>query len=219
MSRGGKRAKLPSTIQPSKSESLGRNRKTVSPCYLMNVDHDCQVRWSLVPYWVVHSDDSTELINAYERAVAKKNSLRDAYKQRRYLDIASGFYGWQGERGPKQPYRGTRADEESFAFAGLWETWKQNGDSLQTTTIITTDANELVEGIHDRMPVILQPENESRWLEEDDPDELHALLDPFDSGAMEAFPVSTKVNDQGYDHPDVVVPIDFGEQSGLSEFI
>lgn len=177
-----------------------------------------QFRWGLVPHWVDDPDDFPELINARAETVAEKNSFRDAFNKRRCLVLADGFYEWHGERGHKQPYRITRADEEPFAFAGLWETWERNGDFLETTTIITTDANDLVEGIHDRMPVILESENESTWLEEDDPDELHALLDPFDSGAMEASPVSTKVNDPGYDHPDVVDSIDIGEQSGLSEF-
>ncbi len=129
--------------------------------------------------------------------------------------LADGYYEWTGDRGTKQPYRIAKGDEP-FAMAGLWERW---GDGLRTVTIVTTDANEGVADIHDRMPAILEPDEEAAWLEADDPDERAGLLDPYpDDDGLEAYPVSTAVNDPSNDRPSLVEPIDIGEQSGLDEF-
>jgi len=87
--------------------------------------------------------------------------FRDTFEQRRCLLLADGFYEWKGNRGSKQPYRIERPDREPYAYAGLWETWEQNGETVGTCTILTTEANDVVADIHDRMPVILEPEDEA----------------------------------------------------------
>ena len=181
--------------------------------------------WGLVPSWVDDPDDYPRPINARAETVAEKPSFRDAFAERRCLVLADGFYEWKGDRGAKQPYRITRPDDEPFAFAGLWETWGANGgDSkgdggpLRTVTIVTTDANDTVGAIHDRMPVILEPDEERRWLADADPEELHSMLDPYPDGGLETYPVSKAVNDPVNDSPDVVEPVDIGEQSGLGDF-
>ena len=110
-----------------------------------------------------------------------------------------------------------RTDDELFAFAGLWETWGSNGDELRTVTIITTEPNAVVESIHDRMPVMLEREEERRWLEEDDPDELEAMLDPGPDDQTGAYEISTKVNDPSNDLAEIIEPLGHG-QSGLGQF-
>lgn len=174
-------------------------------------------RWRLVPGWVDDLDDWPSPINARAETVTEKPTFRNAFEERRCLVLADGFYEWKGARGSKQPYRVVRSDEEPFAMAGLWETREVNGETHQTTAIITTDANETVRPIHDRMPVILAPSEERRWLESDDPDELLALLDPADSDALRAYPVSTAVNDPSNDDPSVIEEQP-DPQSGLGDF-
>lgn len=112
----------------------------------------------------------------------------------------------------------TRRDEEPYAYAGLWESWENNGEKIHSTTIITTEANDLIEEIHDRMPVILEPENENKWLEGGDPKLLKDLLDPIDSSKLKMFPVSKKVNNPENDSPGLDEPIDIGGQSDLEDF-
>ena len=174
--------------------------------------------WGLVPGWVDDPDDYPRPINARAETVAEKPSFRDAYAERRCLVLADGFYEWTGRRGSKQPYRIVRTDGEPFAFAGLWETWGSNGGTLRTTTILTTAANETVGEIHDRMPVILERDEERGWLAAADPDDLQSMLDPYPDAELEAYPVSTAVNDPSHDSPDVVEQVDVDEQSGLGQF-
>jgi putative SOS response-associated peptidase YedK len=177
-----------------------------------------QLQWGLVPHWVDDPDDGPSPINARADSVAEKPYFRSAFDSKRCLVLADGFYEWQGQRGPKQPYRIERVDDEPFAFAGLWESWSSNGDQLDTVTIITTGPNAVMEPIHDRMPVMLEPEDEDRWLQADDPDELQALLDPYPDELLDAYSISKRLNDPGNDSPDVIDPVDVGEQSGLGEF-
>ena len=174
--------------------------------------------WGLVPDWVDDPDDFPRPINARAETVAEKPSFRDAFAERRCLVLADGFYEWTGRRGSKQPYRIVRTDGEPFAFAGLWETWGSNGGTLRTTTIVTTAANETVGAIHDRMPVILERDEERPWLSGGDPDVLQSMLHPYPDGELDAYPVSTAVNDPSHDSPDVVEPVDVDEQSGLGQF-
>jgi putative SOS response-associated peptidase YedK len=100
----------------------------------------------------------------------------------------------------------------------LWETWGSNGGTLRTATIVTTAANETVGAIHDRMPVILESREERRWLAAERPDDLRSLLEPYPDDGLEAYPVSTAVNDPANDSPAVVEPVDVDEQSSLGEF-
>lgn len=176
------------------------------------------MEWGLIPHWVDDPDDWPKPINARGETVAEKPAFRDAFDRRRCLILADGFYEWGGDRGHKQPFRVTRDDEEPFAMAGLWESWGENGGERQTVTIITTDANETIAPIHDRMPVMLEPEEEAVWLDAADEEALLALLDPFPDELTEAYPISTAVNDPANDSPEVIEPVERGTQSGLSEF-
>lgn len=177
-----------------------------------------QHRWGLLPGWVDDPDDWPHPINARAETVEEKPSFREAAAERRCLVLADGYYEWQGSRGAKQPYRITRGGEP-FAFAGLWARWTANGEERCTVTIVTTAANDTVADIHDRMPVILEPDEDGRWLAADDPETRAGLLDPYpDDDGLEAYPVSTAVNDPSNDRPSLVEPVDVGEQSGLDEF-
>lgn len=177
-----------------------------------------QLEWGLVPSWVDDPDDSPKPINARAETVAEKPMFRDAFEKRRCLVLADGFYEWKGKRGSKQPYRITRTDEQPFAFAGLWETWGDTDDRRETVTIITTDANETVADVHDRMPVMLDHSEEQTWLSGIAGEELQGLLDPYPADELRAYPVSKRVNSPGNDSPDVVEEIDIGEQVGFEEF-
>lgn len=169
-------------------------------------------QWGLVPDWA--GDDWTPQINARSETVAEKPAFRDAFAERRCLVLADGFYEWQSGRGAKQPYRVQRTDGDPFAFAGLWT---DRGDT-STVAIVTTTANEVVEPVHDRMPVMLGPGEERRWLAAEDAETLQALLDPFPAAQTEAYPVSTAVNDPRNDSPSVVEPVAVDEQAGLEDF-
>jgi putative SOS response-associated peptidase YedK len=149
--------------------------------------------WGLIPSWAKDPAIGAKLINARSETVAEKPSFRAAFKYRRCLIPADGFYEWQKtQQGTKQPFYFSMAGNAVFAFAGLWESW----NDIETCTILTTSANGLVQPIHDRMPVILSPENYGRWL---DPNIqggqlLSDLLRPFSDAFMHATPVSTRVN-------------------------
>lgn len=178
-----------------------------------------QQNWGLLPSWADDPEDAPRPINARAETVAEKPMFRSAFEDRRCLVLADGFYEWQGERGSKQPYRVVREDLEPFAFAGLWERWEGNGDNddvLETVTIITTEANEVVEPVHDRMPVMLDRGDEEIWLNGGDAETLQDVLDPYPAAELRAYPVSKRVNDPSFDDPEVVV--DIGEQRGLDEF-
>jgi putative SOS response-associated peptidase YedK len=173
--------------------------------------------WGLVPPWA--DDRSTAFINARAETVREKPSFRAAFEHRRCLVLTDGFYEWRAPegRGPKQPYRIARVDDEPFAMAGLWERWTDNGDVLETCTILTTGANETVRPIHDRMPVVFDPDSERGWLSADDPADLRALLRPYGGDDLRAYPISRAVNDPSNDRPGVIDPL--GEtQSGLGDF-
>jgi putative SOS response-associated peptidase YedK len=137
--------------------------------------------------------------------VAEKPSFRSAFKKRRCLILADGFYEWQKTDDGKQPYYIKMQDDSPFAFAGLWETWK-DGDEIRSGTIITTDANDLMSEIHHRMPVILPPENYEVWLDPDfeEKEALTSLLKPYPADAMEAYPVSRRVNKPSNNEPSVL---------------
>src|SRR5476649_843692 len=123
------------------------------------------LRWGLVPFWAKGLSAGTKMINARSEGIEEKPAFRAAVRQRRCLVPATGFFEWKGVPGRKQPYAITLADRPLFAFAGLWESWRPaDGDAVETFTIVTTDANPGVAEIHDRMPVILPPDEEDRWL-------------------------------------------------------
>jgi putative SOS response-associated peptidase YedK len=150
------------------------------------------LRWGLVPSWADDPEIGSRMINARAETAPEKPSFRSAFKRRRCLIPSDGFYEWKREEGGKQPYYIHMQDGRPFAFAGLWESWH---DELRTCAIITTRANELVAGVHDRMPVILPRENYDAWLDpEADKEELVSLLRPYPGDDLETFPVSRFVN-------------------------
>jgi putative SOS response-associated peptidase YedK len=155
-------------------------------------------RWGLIPSWAADSKIGYRLINARSEGVEKKPSFRAAFKQRRCLVVSSGFYEWQKiTTKKKQPYFFQMKGDDVFGFAGLWESWHgPDGNTIETCTILTTDANELLRPVHERMPVILPKENYAAWLNPSlkKPDELLPLLRPFPAEAMEGWPVSAFVN-------------------------
>lgn len=167
------------------------------------------MRWGLVPAWSKDAAIGSRMINARAETVAEKPSFRSAYKSRRCLIPADGFYEWRKlEGGPKQPYRITLAGGAPFAFAGLWEQWEKapDGKALETCTIITTAANPFVRPIHHRMPVILDGVGHDAWLDAaTPPDTLSALLRPYD-GVLEARAVGTRVNNPRNDDDACLEP-------------
>lgn len=167
-------------------------------------------RWGLVPSWAKDIKIGYRMINARAETLAEKPSYRAAYKRRRCLILADGFYEWKRNAdGSKIPYFVSLASREVFAFAGLWEIWySPEGDSLQSATIITTTPNDLLAPIHNRMPVILPREAHDDWLDpaERDAASLQGWLKPYPAEAMSAYAVSTLVNSPSNDLPDCVVP-------------
>jgi putative SOS response-associated peptidase YedK len=172
-----------------------------------------RLQWGLVPRWSTDPEIGSRMINARAETVAEKNSFKSAFRKRRCLIPADGFYEWQKNEagsGPTQPYYIRLETGTPYAFAGLWESWEgEDGRKIHSTTIITTEANELVGEIHHRMPVILSPESYSTWLDTSiqEPDELMGLLHPYPSEQMEAYPVSTHVNRPSNDDPECVEPV------------
>ena len=166
-------------------------------------------RWGLIPSWAKDPAIGNKMINARAETVSEKPSFRSAFKRRRCLIVADGFYEWQKtDGGAKQPFYFRMKDSSPFAFAGIWETWDGRGEEIRSCNIITTDANDLMREIHHRMPVILPAENHAAWL---DPgfEEKEALLDllrPYPSEEMEAYPVSRRVNRPSNNEPGVVEP-------------
>lgn len=153
------------------------------------------LRWGLIPSWAKDPTIGARLINARAETVSEKPSFRSAFRQRRCLVIADGFYEWQRQEGKKQPFYFRLQNGEPFAFAGLWERWEApEGETIESCTILTTTASQLLYPIHDRMPVILNPKDYDLWLDPVQKSEpLQQLLRPY-SEVITAYPVSTKVN-------------------------
>ncbi|MBF8963014.1 SOS response-associated peptidase [Pontibacter sp. FD36] len=163
--------------------------------------------WGLQPFWAKDSKSIKRSINARAETLREKPSFRSLLKSKRCLVPADGFFEWQVTPQGKVPHRILLKNEELFSFAGLWDEFidKSTGEILHTYTIITTDANDLVKPIHDRMPVILSPEAEELWLDEHETqDDLLSLLKPFEADKMKEYPVSTLVNSPKNNMPEVL---------------
>ena len=175
---------------------------------ILNEDerHIQLLRWGLVPFWAEDPAIGSRMINARSETLAEKPSFRTPLKKRRCLVLADGFYEWQKTPDGKVPMRITLKTGEPFAMAGLWETWKEpTGDLLRTFTIITTSPNDLLEPIHNRMPVILPREHEAIWLDNDADQGIWLdMLRPYPAELMTAYPVSKRVNYVGNDDQEVV---------------
>ena len=154
------------------------------------------IRWGLVPRWAREIGSGQPLINARSETVAEKPSFRDSYRERRCLVVADGFYEWQAAGRTKQPYWIGLAGERPFGFAGLWDRWKaEDGRAVESCTILTTEANDSLRALHDRMPVIVAPEHFDLWMDPDTiPWELEPLLSPYPEDDIEFHPVTTRVN-------------------------
>ena len=168
------------------------------------------MHWGLIPSWAKDPSIGNRMINARAETVAEKPAFRAALRRRRCLVLADGFYEWQRVGGKKRPMRITLRTGEPFAFAGLWETWrKRDGAPIQSCTIITTAANELLSPIHDRMPVILPKESEALWLDAyiHAPGLLSTLLTPYDASDMDTYEVSQLVNSAANNVPEVMARV------------
>lgn len=169
-----------------------------------------QIRWGLIPSWAKDPAIGNRMINARAETVATKPAFRVALRKSRCLIPADSFYEWQQIDRRKQPVRIVFKSREPFGFAGLWESWTSpEGEEVRTCTIITTEANELLKIIHDRMPVILTREDEAIRLDPSiqDPASLLPLLKPYQSEDIEFYPVSTWVNNPAHDSPQCVQPL------------
>jgi len=167
--------------------------------------------WGLVPFWAKDPSIGNRMINARAETLAEKPSFKNAFKRRRCLILADGFYEWQKIPGEKSkiPTYIHMKDGKPFAFAGLWEDWHSpDGSQILSATIITTSPNKLMEPIHNRMPVILPPKAYQQWLtpSEADIQKLSAILRPYDADKMEAYPVSRMVNSPQNDLPALIQP-------------
>lgn len=166
------------------------------------------MKWGLVPHWAKEPGIGYKMINARAEGIEEKPSFRTPFRKRRCLVIANGFYEWKKlDPKTKVPYLIRLRSGKPFAFAGLWEKWDKGPEPLETFTIITTENNELIEPIHNRMPVILHEKDESLWLDPElkDPEKLIPLLKPYPSEEMELYEVSTIVNSPRNDVPECIL--------------
>lgn len=155
------------------------------------------LKWGLIPSWAKDSSMGAKLINARSETVTEKPSFREAFKRRRLLIPADGFYEWQRTEGRKQPFFFHMRDDHPFGFAGLWDRWQNpEGELIESCTILTTEANEVLRPVHDRMPVILHPEDYELWLDDDvrKVSLREDLLRPFPASEMEGYMVSASIN-------------------------
>jgi len=168
------------------------------------------LRWGLIPSWSKDASGAARMINARSETVATLPAFRDALKSRRCLIPADGFYEWERRGTAKQPYCFEVNDGELFAFAGIWERWKDaSGNWIKTCSILTTTPNAVTSAIHDRMPVILDPADYDLWLDPGMRDLMAAteLLRPFDASLMTSYPVSARVNHVANDDAECSRPI------------
>ena len=180
-------------------------RYNIAPTLLAPVVTGCNggapnlslMRWGLTPAWSTSSNNGYSMFNARVETVATKPAYRDAYRERRCLVPADGFYEWKKQGNIKEPYRISLTNEEIFAFAGLWER-RENGPTsvIDSFTILTTPANSLISPIHARMPVILPPETHTDWLSGS---ELEPLRSPYPAEKMSTYPLDSYVNDARHD--------------------
>ncbi len=166
-------------------------------------------RWGLVPPWAKDASAGNRMINARAETVATRPAFRRAFKERRCLVLADGFYEWQKRNGRKQPYHIRLESGRPFAFAGLQEHWEGGAVAIESCAIITTTANALVAHIHDRMPVIVPTADYAGWLDPSfhDVERLQSLLRPYPVDQMVAHPVSTWVNSPAHDSPECAMPL------------
>ena len=172
------------------------------------------LRWGLVPHWAKDLSFGARCINARAETVATTPAFRDAFRSRRCIIPASGFYEWRKAGATKTPYAVVPVGDTVFAFAGLWERWRdknlgEDAEWVQTCAVITGEPNEVVAPIHNRMPVILPQETWGQWLGDEPVEkaELHALLKPFPAERIRAYPIGTRVNSVRNDDAGLLEPM------------
>lgn len=168
------------------------------------------LHWGLIPFWAKDPSIGARMINARSETVAEKPAFRAAFRRRRCLVLADGFYEWQKLNGGKQPFYVCFRDRQPFAFAGLWEHWEGPEGAIESCTLLTTEPNDLLRSLHNRMPVILHPTDYALWLDPavEEPDRLQPLLLPFPAEEMDAYPVSRWVNRPQNDDPRCIEPLE-----------
>lgn len=203
----------------NKNPDLYKERYNIAPAQLIDVVFQpeterilSELKWGLVPSWAKDADIGNRMINARAETLTEKPSFREAFKKRRCIIPASGFYEWQKKgSGAKQPFYFYLKEKEVFGFAGLWEEWidKESGDVLETCTIITTEANDVLKPVHERMPVILKAADYDQWLDpkENNTDRLKKLLAPYPAVEMSSHTVSKSVNIPDADSDELIKPL------------
>ena len=168
-----------------------------------------QIHWGLIPSWAPDPKSGDRMANARSETAATKPSFRSAFKCRRCLIVADGFYEWQKTEGKKQPHYIGMKDSRPFGIAGLWECWERGEEPVESCAILTTGANALMEPIHERMPVILSPKLFDQWLDSGfkDSEKLIGLMQPYKAKDMLAYAVSLRVNNPKNDKATCVEPI------------
>ena len=170
------------------------------------------LRWGLVPFWAKDLKIGAKMINARSETVASKPSFRNAFKKRRCVVLADGYFEWKKIEGAKQPFYMTTENEGAFCMAGLWESWtdKSSGEDVETCTVLTTDSSESLSTIHDRMPVVIDPQDRELWLDNSnfDTTQLQALCRPAPDDFFETKPVNKIVNNARNDVPECVQTVD-----------
>ena len=166
------------------------------------------LRWGLVPHWAKDPTMGSRMINARAETLEEKPSFRDAFVNRRCLIVADGFYEWR-KAGIRSPVYFSMSDGKPFGMAGLWESWAPpDGDELRTCTIITAEPNEIVRGVHDRMPAIIPRDHRSQWLDPTaDNETVRSMLGPYTAGETQSCDVSKLVNDLRNDDEDLIKPV------------
>ena len=168
------------------------------------------LHWGLIPVWADDPSIGSRMINARAETVGMKPAFRSAFRHRRCLIVADGFYEWQKLQRGKQPFYIRMENGGPFALAGLWECWEgADGTAIDSCTILTTEPNEVLRPLHNRMPVILYPQDYGRWLDAEirEADSLKPLLCPYSGEEITVYPVSTRVNDPANDSPACIEPL------------
>jgi putative SOS response-associated peptidase YedK len=165
-------------------------------------------KFGLVPSWSKESTSSYSMINARSETVMEKPTYKRLIKSKRCLVISDGFYEWKKLVDKKIPYRFFLKNEEPFAFAGIWDHWGEGENEFFSFSILTCKPNQIVAQAHDRMPCILDPEDESKWLQDDTPmNFVLAMLRPYPATKMDAYPISTLVNSPANNSPEIIKPV------------
>jgi putative SOS response-associated peptidase YedK len=194
---------------PSPSYNIAPTQEV--PAIIRDSDRNRLVKfhWGLVPFWAKDKSIGSRMINARIETIADKPVFRAAFKKRRCLIPADGFYEWKGGQGHKQPYLVTIPSDEPFAFGGLWESWEKDELVYKSCTIITTESSPSVQEIHNRMPVILSPESQDKWMDTEvqNPKEVMNVLENGMMKDLKYYPVSTRVNSVKNNDPACMEPL------------